>query len=207
MEIRCFLLEPTRLIRPSWCRYTLESQLPCPLGGGHEAQATCDEVPEDCLHTNVPTADDFRDWEAECGCGYVLQPTDLSRVVRERLYEHEGSLYSLHCCPPGAMFFADWRISMKGDNQGPDGHCLVVRLPNYEEWCVDGRGDACEQPPRQKHGCWLRSGEAPVITAYKRSQLCLSGESTYCAPNWQGHLLDGVLVGNPVPTQQAAYAS
>lgn len=87
-------------------------------------------------------ADDSR-WPTHCSCGYKFQDEGSKRYWPQRLYRniHTGEEYTLRDAPLGAMWHTDYT-----GHFGPDGKCLVVRIPKRHDWLVDSRASNCDSP-------------------------------------------------------------
>lgn len=106
--------------------------------------------------------------------------------------------YSLAQVPVGAMWYADWYLGLEHEPfKGPDGHCLVVKLPNGHEWVIDGPCSNCtdrEDYLRGGHKCWVRHGTAPRITVDKLGKTCDAGGGSIQSGSFHGFLRNGELV-------------
>lgn len=180
MPWTCFLLEPTGEASLSLRRYTLAG---CPAGGGHEASTYIGTAPlvlaEHCI-PNIDIDIDPADprWPTHCAaCGYAFQPDDPRQGWQEPLYRApDGRVCTVRPgdAPAGAMWVADW-IPAGDEWSGPDGRCLMLRLPDGTDWMIDG--------PSRSGGRWMRTGEPPRITA----------SPSIASPGYHGFLRDGVL--------------
>ncbi len=98
--------------------------------------------------------------------------------------------------PPGAMWYADWLLGVDGEPyMGPDGHSLVVKLPNGNEWMIDGLCANCTDPQdalRGGHKCWIRHGTPPRITVDKQGKTCGAGAGSIQCGDYHGFLRNGV---------------
>jgi hypothetical protein len=138
----------------------------------------------------VVAHDDPR-WPTECECGYKFTSTDSRTTTCHTIYRNAetGEEYLLRDAPAGAMWYADWMLGGippervgPGTFRGPDGHCLMVQLPDGHEWCVDG--------PATNGPGWERTGTPPNVTAMPSiGRLDKSGGWIY-----HGWLRNGVLV-------------
>jgi hypothetical protein len=132
----------------------------------------------------------------------------LQFTVAEALYpdakvhrrQDTGEIIALCNAPIGAMWFADWMLAgIKNEPnhqvmRGPDGHCLVVRLPTNHDWIVDGRCSNCTLPDDDRHKCWVRHGIPPDVTVDKNGRTCSAGAGSISIPGWHGFLRNGYLV-------------
>jgi hypothetical protein len=104
--------------------------------------------------------------------------------------------YSCAQVPPGAMWFADWMLGLEHEPfAGPDGRCLVVKLPNGHDWMIDAVCSNCtdrEDALRGGHKCWVRHGTAPQITVDKNGKTCAAGGGSIQSGDYHGFLRNGV---------------
>jgi hypothetical protein len=110
-----------------------------------------------------------------------------------------GDIYpSLSQCPPGAMWNADWMLGLEDEPYaGPDGLCLVVKLPNGNDWMIDGIANNCtdrDDALRAGHKCWVRHGAPPLITVDKAGKTCSAGAGSILSGSYHGFLKNGELV-------------
>lgn len=179
--VRCFLIEPTGECQRFLRRYDNET-------GNCRPRSYCngmtflDRVPTPKIKDYVDgtqkwDAADHR-WPIGClECGYVFQATDAWQVFILEIWKRSDGQpgeYSIHPnphppaerAPAGAMWFADYHTGWKG----PDGHTVVVMLPDGTDWCVDG--------PSSQGGRWQRHGIPPDLVASPSIQ----------TGTWHGHL-------------------
>ena len=96
--------------------------------------------------------------------------------------------------PPGAMWFYD-----DPDNpypKGEDGKTLFCETPGGT-WSIDSRCSNCDMPNDNKHKCWPRRGEAPMITVDKNfGNTCTAGAGSILMKTngWHGFLREGYLI-------------
>jgi hypothetical protein len=194
---QCFFLQPTNRKRRSLRRYSVHSS--CPDGKYHSRCATLDFVDarhSDTQHPDVPN--DHWLWPVACVCGYRFQSDDVIQVFVEDVFARSdnGEITTIIDAPPGAMWFADWLV-VEGSNRfrGPDDHCLIVRLPNGNDWVIDGRANNCTLPNDEVHRCWVRTGTIPNITVSKEGgPTCAAGAGSIQCGNYHGFLRNGVFV-------------
>jgi hypothetical protein len=131
-----------------------------------------------------------------------------------------GQLYTLDKAPPGAVWDAWWvhhrnRRIGRGDTGaggdrrarlpvtpgvgttiGPDGRCLVVRLPDGHDWMIDGRASNCTLKEDNTHHCWVRTGkpEDGTLHVSKDGNTCAAGAGSIVTDKWHGFLHHGHLV-------------
>lgn len=174
------------------------------------------------LANGMPSRADDLQWQNHTGwpttcehCGHDFN-TSTNRVEKQvcekrRLYKRadgqsdlftpEDGLFTLEDAPVGAMWFSDW---LPAHMAGPDGKTLFVMCPNdnqggatsKREWMVDGRASNCTMPNDNTHRCWVRHGDAPVITVDKNGNTCQAGAGSIAMPGWHGFLVKGYLVEN-----------
>jgi hypothetical protein len=122
---------------------------------------------------------------------FFLEPTEAECNSSNPMFRRSdnGEMTTLGNAPVGAMWYADW-MGIKG----PDGHCLVVRLPGGHDWMVDGRCSNCTLPNDNEHQCWVRHGEPPNVTVDKNGLTCGAGAGSIQIPGWHGFLRNGELV-------------
>ena len=190
MAWTCFLLTPTDRVRRSLRRFTytaVSGECPANLGIGHDASVDVEDgpvrlSPQGYLLSEDPPRDDPR-WPVACACGYIFREGDEWQLFQGRVYVHAetGREYTLRfrgkdAAPVGAMYEAPWFVDRDDPWVGPDGKCLMVRLPpDGHDWCVDG--------PSSSGGGWTRTGTPPRITV----------QPSILAPKYHGLLTDGVL--------------
>lgn len=197
-RIQCFLLLPTGRSRRALRRFVFNSR--CPLQShGHDASVSLGPVDGDD-HTSgdpllVPqhgiTREDPR-WPVACVCGYAFHPVDEWQVSHHSLYRRvdTGEEMTLREAPPGAMWYAPWMGELW---RGLDGRTVLVRLPNGHDWCIDGIASNCDKQHDRAHKCWVRHGEAPVLTVDKNGPTCGAGAGSIQAGDYHGFLRDGYL--------------
>lgn len=146
--------------------------------------------------TEVPMLDhsDPR-WPTHCKCGFAFTPEDDCQMDQERLYKRSdtGEVLIEDSAPPGAMWYADWYAHKEsGRNIGPDGRCLVVRLPDGVDWIIDSRASNCDRRD-VRHNCWKRTGTPPNVNVTKGGP-CTKGAGSILTEKYHGHLRNGWLV-------------
>lgn len=79
-----------------------------------------------------------------------------------------------------------------------NGRHLHVILPNGGYWAIDSRAGNCTMRQDTVHRCWIRHGEAPLITVDKNGLTCQAGAGSIMSssgePPYHGFLRNGVLV-------------
>jgi hypothetical protein len=162
--IKVFYLERSTKVRQVLRRYTRDGGECSDISnhGFHEApmvvlgDVEVPEMPKDEYHVleagtaivdngmiGPIRADDPR-WPIQCTCGYKFRDDDGSkRYWPQRLYRRtdNGELHTLRDAPLGAMWHVDYY-----NHTGPDGQCLVVRIPKHHDWMVDSRASNCDSP-------------------------------------------------------------
>jgi hypothetical protein len=137
--------------------------------------------------------DDAR-WPKNCVCGYEFKDRDEWQLDQEWLYRRDGTdlLYTLREAPPGAMWYGDWMLT-EGSNlfRGPDGHCLIVKCPNGNQWTIDGVASNCTMRGDYEHKCWVRHGTPPLITVDKNGRTCDAGGGSIKSGDYHGFLRNG----------------
>ncbi|GAC1521610.1 MAG: hypothetical protein NVS3B1_06000 [Marmoricola sp.] len=145
-------------------------------------------------------------WPTKCSeCAYTFVDGDHWQVWTEGIWVRSdtGERFVLHqsapatslgipSAPPGACWDAHWM----GDwAKGPDGICLMVRLPNGHDWMVDAEASNCTRPGDRSHRCWVRSGDPRTgsVTVGKDGETCSAGAGSIAAGDYHGFLTGGVL--------------
>jgi hypothetical protein len=196
-DVRCFLLTPTDRYRVELRRF---ARGPRTCAAGPCAHDTTVVIAIETHAAQPLTGDDpvryppdDPRWPSRCACGYEYQPDDARQVWYEELYTRSDG--APECtrgdAPPGAMWYAPW---YEDHHKGPDGHCLVVKLPGGHEWIVDGRASNCTLPKDNAHKCWVRHGTPPAVHVDKNGPTCGAGAGSILVPGYHGFLRHGVLV-------------
>jgi hypothetical protein len=78
---------------------------------------------------------------------------------------------------------------------GPDGQCLIVRLPGNHDWMIDNRCNNCTLPDDNVHKCWVRHGrpEDGTLHVDKDGVTCSAGGGSIDTGKWHGFLRNGYL--------------
>jgi len=202
MGVKCFLLEPVAKIKIDLRRYIGNSE--CPANGYHDNSTFLGEfdfpIPErgqyeswtDFEESLRPPKDDTR-WPVVCSCGFEFKDAGCWQMFTERLMKRSdtGELTTLRDAPGGAIWRA-WWYPKYWDNQEDD--CLMVKLPNGHDWCVDSRASNCTMPDDRMHRCWVRTGTPPNINVDKNGFTCAAGAGSIVSGNWHGFLRNGELI-------------
>ena len=178
-SVKCFWLEDVRASRYRLRRYAGDLKCPLPTGYHNASSAVIAETPEDpekdYSGTRPPVVEhgDPR-WPKACACGYTFVIEDTWQIFSDAVYKRAdtGEMITHEEAPPGAMWDASW-----WPEKGPDGICLMVKLPDGCEWMVDGPSSNSKTP-------WERAGKPPLVTA----------RPSILTPGYHGFLTDGVLV-------------
>lgn len=225
-DVACFFLEPTGRARRGLRRYASSAVAAIPPCPGpltyHNALVWIDVLPSaEAVSSSVPStvAPFLADprWPERCACGYVFTAADEWQIFCDALFRRTdtGEECTLRDAPAGAMWNAEWMDWPA--YQGPDGRCLVVRLPNGHDWMIDGVASNCDAPcqdcgepvhrhlakppsvpcrmikPRP-HKCWVRHGEPPNLHVDKHGNTCNAGAGSILAGTYHGFLHHGKLV-------------
>jgi hypothetical protein len=187
-----FFITPTERAFRFLRRYTFIHGAPdaCPLrpgAYGHSAKVEIEPGP------NARSAEghwlaldwphDDRRWPTHCACGYAFQEADIWICDQHAIYltpdSREVSIHfgafepgDTRAAPTGALWEAPWLAEFW---HGADGKSYILRLPDGHDWTIDG--------PARGGGGWVRTGEAPLLTALP----------SIASPGYHGWLTDGVL--------------
>jgi hypothetical protein len=199
-KIECFLIVPSLYVYRSLRRYAsiVDGDAPCPVVASfHNGQVLIDRVEDSdktaVIGDNWPHTDPR--WPVRCECGYAFQPTDPWQLFLEREYQRvDASEYmTLKTAPAGAMWNAEWFRGYPWCS-GPYGRSMMVKLPNGNDWLIDGPASNCTRP-NEPHKCWIRHGEPPKLTVNKTGgDTCAAGAGSILSGNYHGFLTDGYLV-------------
>lgn len=239
-EVACFLIEPLLRAKRGLRRYASSGDTSIPACAGrlkyHEAIVWIDtfeiledaeglvEYPEGAI-TVAHFLTDTR-WPESCAepaCGYRFRAADEWQIFAETIYRRTdtGEATSLRDAAPGAIWNAKWMLGAASDTwrrnyAGPDGQCLVVRLPNGRDWMIDGIASNCDascldcgapmhqhlaNPPTvpcrllnpRPHKCWIRHGIPPALHVDKNGITCNAGAGSIQAGSYHGFLHNGRL--------------
>lgn len=102
---------------------------------------------------------------------------------------------------PGCLYWATWLHSTL-ESGGLYCHfwdnCFLPHLmavcPNGHHWDIDSRAANCGSKGDRQHRCWIRHGDAPMITVDKAGKSCQAGAGSIQAGNWHGFLRNGEFV-------------
>lgn len=123
---------------------------------------------------------------------FLLEPVNETHWQRM----DTGELTTLKDAPPGAMWNAEWLQGFPGWC-GDDGLALIVKLPNGNDWHIDGVANNCpdkEDSNAGGHKCWVRHGTAPNITVDKNGNTCNAGGGSISSGSYHGFLRNGEFV-------------
>lgn len=227
MGVKCFFLEETDRAKLGLRRYhSSAGGDKCPLPHGYhdtlvyigETRAEKSDADEyGHRHWVYPEKQDVpRDdprWPTHCACGYEFAATDEWQVWTEAIYRRTdtGADTTLRDAEPGAMWNAWWMGRHFG---GEDERSIVVKLPNGNDWQIDGIASNCDAPcldcgqpmsahlgqsptiacrklnPRP-HKCWVRHGEPPNLTVDKNGNTCGAGAGSILSGSYHGFLRNG----------------
>jgi hypothetical protein len=204
--IKVFFIEPTeahaRFLRRYSHRYEPAT---CPVHNHyHQASFRIEDGEGDGKKgVKVWPPDDPR-WPTKCECGYEFVEEDARQLFTDTIYVRPdtGEKMAWRDAPEGAMWYADWMIEgmnrEDGNNmwRGPDGHCLIVRVPRKHDWMVDGIANNCTRKEDKIHKCWVRHGDVRSGNVHvdKNGDTCAAGAGSILTGDWHGFLHNGFLV-------------
>jgi hypothetical protein len=145
-----------------------------------------------------PVSYDDPRWPSHCTCGFKFPDEVVRQYFPERMYRVQGTdtLVTLRNAPAGAMWYATW-LEKYDAYKGPDGRCLIVKLPNGNDWTIDSRASNCTLPNDTVHKCWIRHGTPPNITVDKNGFTCAAGAGSILSGqgdrHYHGFLINGEL--------------
>lgn len=219
--VKVFFLAPTDRER-RWLRRFGDG--PCPDGRSFcngmfflEEGLAADEDTPGARDQKPPKTD--RRWPAKCcHCGKFFgdDTKGTYQLFRKRVYRRvdNGFECTIDEAPAGAVWDAWWvhhynkrrgsgapqPISPPpapgvGSMTGPDGRCLVVRLPDGHDWMIDSRASNCSMKDNATHHCWVRRGtpEDGTLHVDKNGNTCQAGAGSILTPKWHGFLHNGHL--------------
>lgn len=205
-RIKCYMIEPTGVSRYRLRRYNLSDNRVEKCSNGntyHNASGpiigeTQDNKDDDTICNNPPPKpkDDDPRWPVKCDhCEYVFKDEDHRQVSGDALYKNTetGDTRTLIDFDAGAMWFQNWYLHFY--EPGPDGNCLMCKLPGGYDWCIDGEANNCTRPGDKTHKCWVREGVPPNVTAGKNGNTCSAGAGSIAVPGYHGFLRNGYLEG------------
>jgi hypothetical protein len=223
MGTKCFMIEPIGkryqwLRRLKFVASNDAAFLKCPgSSSGHDALVRIEDlvtpVPQiGQYETNRSAAEFLGDsrWPVKCDfCEYRFVDADGRDVFDLRVYAdadgHEFILpmYAVRGvakAPAGAMYWSpwthhpdtDWVCSYWDGCRDPRGHLHVI-CPGGSEWDIDSRASNCTMPNDRGHRCWVRHGQAPMITIDKSGKTCAAGAGSIVAGTYHGCLRNGEL--------------
>jgi hypothetical protein len=216
MGTKCFMIAPIGKQYQWLRRYKFGGALKCPgsNSSGHDASARIED-----FVSPVPAIGEYEGerraalflgdsrWPKKCDhCDYVFVDADERQLFDLRVYaDAEGHEFVLPgyivrgvaIAPAGAMYWSWWRHQNGGcfawDNcADPRGHLNVV-CPGGSQWDIDSRASNCTMPDDRSHRCWVRHGEAPIVTVDKSGKTCAAGAGSIAAGTYHGFLQNGEL--------------
>ena len=146
-------------------------------------------------------------WPVKCAsCAYEFVDADARQVSNLRVYaDADGREFCLPghifhdvpVAPAGAMYWSWWshgsHFCFFWDNcQDPRGHLNVV-CPGGRIWDIDSRASNCKWKEDRSHRCWIKHGEAPMLTVDKAGKTCAAGAGSIVAGSYHGFLQNGAL--------------
>jgi hypothetical protein len=164
--VKCFLIEPTGYCA-RWLRRWAFGR--CPLDESehsyHQVIVPAEQAAVAHDQHGISSCEQFAEddprWPEACPCGFAFGKYRVKQTFFAELYRlpdgsevtvHHSVLPGVEKAPAGAMWFADWFSTVW---RGPDGHCLVVMLPDGGEWMIDG--------PSKDGKRWARDGIPPFV--------------------------------------------
>lgn len=207
MSVKCFFIEPSETVIRYYRRYESgncqnkgefdyhnskilrdEIKVPVSKGKSETDPRMVHELVDECDISLFPTHCDK--------CGFQFTENSKFQLTSDRLYysKEKNDYFSLSNLPPGAMYYADWMLHENSNLfRGPDGHSLIVILPNGNPWTIDGPANNCTEPKDYDHRCWVRHGEVPNITVDKNGNTCAAGAGSIQSGDYHGFLRNGEL--------------
>lgn len=198
-HIRCFVLNPTNLVRV-WLRRYRGSGMDghvCPTSktGYHNAEILRhDRIERDDAHAEERSNLDRQLWPSVCACGYQFQDDDRCQYFTRSLYvaspgpyAHQDSvaadipLVTTEDAGPGALMRATWLEEYRHYSALYDNQSWQVKLPTGDFWQIDATASNCDSPckhcgqPYHSHAkerCTNpgRDGLAYTVGAYEDSK-------------------------------------
>jgi hypothetical protein len=220
MPTKCFMIAPIAkqyqwLRRYKFIASSSSSIEKCPgNSSGHDASARIEDFASplpaageyEANRTSALFLGDSR-WPVKCDhCEYRFVDADERQLFDLRVYADDQGrecvlpMYAVRDvarAPAGAMYWAYWRHKdgkcWIWDNcTDARGHLLVV-CPGGSEWEIDSRASNCTMPDERTHRCWVRHGEAPMLTVDKSGKTCAAGAGSIVAGTYHGFLQNGEL--------------
>lgn len=96
-----------------------------------------------------------------------------------------------HLFGVGAMWHAVW-YPKNFEWSNENGPHLIVMTPGGE-WDIDSRASNCTMRHDRLHRCWVRHGQAPLVTVDKAGLSCHAGAGSIQCGSYHGFLRAGVL--------------
>lgn len=206
-EIKVFYIESTNRYRRTLRHYAsgLNGEVLCPgrYKTFHNASVFVGEIEQDTAPTcrREELAQFDHRWPTKCDyCDYVFREEDEWQVNYTNVYvAADGREMTLHDAPPGACWDAWWMYDDHHNAKdrdwctGPDGRCLVVVLPNGNQWMLDYGASNCTRPDDRVHKCWIRHGrpEDGTLHVDKNGNTCGAGDGSIISGDYLGYLRNG----------------
>lgn len=203
-SVLCFLLEETDKVQLYARRYRHNvTERDCPGPMMYHNRAVPFATDSVAANTYLPSRE-IKNYPGApfpefCECGAKFIDSDCWQIFQERIYRRAdtGEEMTTRDAGPGAMWNGWWYGKYM---QGDDGQSLIVKLPNGSLWMIDSRANNCTRTndDQNLHRCWIRHGEAPLITVDKDTrggtfETCAAGAGSIAAGGWHGFLTNGVL--------------
>lgn len=163
-DVKCFMLDDTDNLK-RWLRRYSATDAKCKGKTYHNGMVELDIIKYP-IQTTIEAMEwpetDPR-WPKKCeDCDYQFTEKDPFQVYVDRIMRRRdtGEEFCLRDNIPGGIYNAWWMIQYHKDWVGPDGLCLIIRLPNGSDWMMDGPSTQSGN----KRG-WTRTGTPPLVTA------------------------------------------
>ncbi len=215
MPTKCFMIAPIAKQYQWLRRYKFGGAFKCSgTSSGHDAHRRIEDfaspIPAAGQYEGARSASLFLGdsrWPVKCDrCDYCFVDADERQVSDLRVYaDDDGREFALPgyifrdvaIAPAGAMYWSWWRHQNGGcfawDNcVDARGHLNIV-CPGGSQWDIDSRASNCTMPDDRSHRCWVRHGEAPMLTVDKAGKTCAAGAGSILAGTYHGFLQNGAL--------------
>lgn len=198
-QFKVFWIEPNGLER-RWLRRWSMSACGAEFKTYCQAMHLLGDAPKDTTWAEHQDSD----WPSCCEhCGKPFEEKDDHQMFDRAIYVRPdtGATFTLNDVPVGACWDAHWYAKHgegkqgSGYNTGPDGRCLVVRLPDGHDWMIDSRCSNCTRKDDNDHFCWVRNGrpEDGTLHVDKNGNTCSAGAGSILTDKWHGFLHNGFL--------------